>query len=67
MCYLNNSYGENRNYYSVIDYLHKTKPKIEQIIVAFPSMYIRCLMQAMMIKEDVGQCKGPSGICLKTI
>ena len=51
---------------SIIDSLHKNKSKIEQIIVAFPSMYIRCMMQAMMIKEDVRQCKGPYGICLKS-
>ena len=58
-------YNESR--ISVIDYLHKKLTQIEQIIVAFPSMYIRSLMQAMMIEEDVGHCKGPSGICLKTI
>ena len=51
---------------SIIDSLHKHKPKIEQIIVAVSSMYIRCIMQAMMIKEDVGHCKGPSGICLRS-
>ena len=44
----------------------KIKAKIEQIIVAVSSMYIRCIMQAMMIKEDVGHCKGPSGICLRS-